>query len=109
MFVKFGFVQFGDVVESGVGRRSHNVDFAVARRFFRGFFRPLTCHHIVSLVVFVHQIQRNHGKLCGAAALKEQDFVIVGNVHQIPQVCLSLFQNAFKHFRSMAHLHYGHA
>ena len=43
-----------------------------------------------------------------SSALKEQDFVIVRDVHELAKIFLGFLDNAVKDLASVAHFHYGH-
>ncbi len=74
---------------------SKQVDLAKFLGFLVGFARPVTGHDIIRHTIF-HQVQRNSGKLEGCAALDEQDFVIIRNVHQFAQISFSFVSDGLE-------------
>ena len=97
----------GDIGEVFVLGGAQNHHLAVFLRFGDGLFRPSARLHIAGLAVF-HQVHGNHGKLQRAAALNEQDPVIVRDAHDLPQVGLGLLGDAVEDLGAVAHLHDAH-
>ena len=107
----FGNVQIGavrNIAESLVLRGSHSNSIAVFAGFLPCFLGPLACDDIGGTVV-AHEVHGHGCELGPGAALQEQHFVIVGNLKQVPQICLCLFDDAVKNFAAVAHFHDGHA
>ena len=78
-------------------RRSNLYSLAVFGSLLISFLCPLTGNDVVSNFIF-HQIHGNHGKLQGCAALKEQYFIIIRNMHQIAQICFRFFDDIVEYF-----------
>ena len=57
------------IAEGLILRRSHNIRFTVAGRFFICLCSPLASNHKVGLAAFGHQIHGNHCKLGGCTTL----------------------------------------
>ena len=72
-------IEFGNITESFIRRRCDNVYLTVFFRFLRRFFSPLTGHAYIYFL-FLHQVERDHGKLRRTAALQKKHFVVVGNI-----------------------------
>ena len=57
----------------------------------------------------LHQVQGHGGEHGGRAALQEHDLVALRHAHHVPQVRDGLLEDLQVHFRSVTHLHDGHA
>ena len=55
------------------------------------------------------EVHRSHGELHAAAALDENDGVVIGDPEKIPKLLFGGRVDAFKFGRAVAHLHDGHA
>ncbi len=97
----------GDVAEITVLAGGNHVDFAVLFGFGNGFLGPSASLHVAGHAV-LHQVHGDHGELEGCAALDEQDPVVVGDVHQVPQVLLSLVDDLLVDRGAVAHFHDAH-
>ena len=107
ILVKGRRIQFGDVGESLVSAGSDHIALPIAGRLGVSFLCPLAGQNKISFPAFIHQVQRDHGKLGGSAALQKQNFVIVRDVQGLAKQSLTAVYNLFVLFRSMAHLHNG--
>ena len=54
----------------------------------------------------IGKVHYRHIELAARAALHEQYFVIVGNVHQLTQVLFGMVENTHKHVRTVTHGHH---
>ena len=75
--------------------------------FLKSFLAPGTGDNVVGDAVF-HQIHGQHGKLQGSTALNEQNLVIVGNVHQLPQIRFRFVIDGLENLGAVGHFHHGH-
>ena len=98
----------GDVGEGSILGGSDGVGLAIELGFLPCLLGPLAGDDVVGNLVF-HQVHGNHGELLVGAALEEQDLVVIGNVHQLPQVSLGLVDDALVGLGTVAHFHDGHA
>ena len=73
-----------------------------------GFFAPSAGDDVIRHAV-LHQVHGDHGELQGSAALDEKDLIVVGDVHQLPQVRFSLVHDGLKDLGAVAHFHDAHA
>ena len=55
------------------------------------------------------KVHGRHGELHAAAALQEDDGVVVGNGEELAEPRFGVGDDAFEFRRAMAHLHHGHA
>lgn len=79
-------VDIRDIREVAVLTRGKHVHLTVARSFVGSLLGELAGDDVVSLAVFVHQVQRHSRKLRGRAALQKQHLVVVrGNPLHCPQ------------------------
>ena len=107
----FGNVQIiavGDVAEVAVFAGGHHVYVTVLFRFGNRFLGPRAGLHIAGHAVF-HQVHGDHGELKCCAALDEQHFVVVRDVHQVPQILLGLVDDLLEDRGAVAHLHDAHS
>ena len=107
----FGNVQIiavGDVAEVAVLAGGHHVYVTVLFRFGNRFLGPRAGLHIAGHAVF-HQVHGDHGELKCCAALDEQHFVVVRDVHQVPQILLGLVDDLLEDRGAVAHLHDAHS
>ena len=98
----------GDIGEVLVGGGGRDPDLAVLLRLGDGLLGPGSGLHVAGQPVF-HQVHGRHGELDRAAALDEEDLVVVGNAHQLPQVRLRLVPDLLEYLAPVAHLHDAHA
>ena len=80
---------------------------AVLFRFGNRLLGPRAGLHVAGYAVF-HQVHGDHGELECGAALDEQHLVVVGDVHQVPQILLRLIDDLLEDGGAMAHLHDAH-
>ena len=103
-------VQIGAVRNVGViliAGGGDNLDLPELLRFLQSLFGPVAGINVAGHAVF-HQVHRHHGKLNRAAALDEQHLVVVGNIHQLPQIRLRFLEDLLEHLGAMAHFHDAH-
>ena len=81
------------------------MDVAVLFGLFIGDICKVAGDCVVGLTSFSDQVQGNHGKLAGSAALKEQDLVALGNIHETAELCLGIVEDLLKSLRTVTHLH----
>ena len=98
----------GDVGEVLVGGGGDHLHLAVLLGLGNGLLGPCAGLHVAGLAV-LHQVHGHHGELQRTAALDEQHLVVVGNVHQLAQVCLGLVGDLLEHLGAVAHFHDAHA
>ena len=98
----------GDIGEVLVGGGGNHLHLAILLGLGNGLLGPCAGLHIAGLAV-LHQVHGHHGKLQGAAALDEQDLVVIGDVHQLAQVGLGLVGDLLEHLGAVAHFHDAHA
>ena len=84
---------FRDVAVGVLLGAGNTFDVAEFAGFLVRLLRPLPGYNVVCLFGFSQQIERNHGELQCTAALQEQDFVVIRNVHQFTQIRLGVFNN----------------
>ena len=94
----------GEVLILGGGDDVHLAEFL---GLGNGLLGPCAGFHIAGLTV-LHEVHGHHGELHGAAALNEQDLVVVRDVHQLAQVGLGLVGDLLEHLGAVAHLHDAH-
>ena len=90
----------------GVRRDVHP---AVLFSFFGCIAGKMSGHGIVRRPLLAHQIERDHGKLCRAAALQKQDLMCVRHGQCGTKSRLHILENIRKGLTSVTHLHHGHA
>ena len=103
-------VQIGTVGEIGevlIGGGGDDFDLAVPLGLGYGLFAPSAGLHIAGHAVF-HQVHGDHGKLHRTAALNKEHLIVIGNVHQRPQIGFRLRQDLLEHRGAVAHLHNAH-
>ena len=83
------------------------MDVAVLLRLGDGLLGPGAGLHIAGHAV-LHQVHGDHGELQRGAALDEEHLVVVGDVHQVPQVLLGLVDDLLIDLGAVAHLHDAH-
>ena len=88
----------GQIIAALLGFYFNHLITALFRSMFHTNFR---------LVVFVHEIQRNSGKMGGGAALQEKHFVVVRDVHDLAEQAFRLFDDVVEPFGTVGHLHDG--
>ena len=98
----------GDVGEVLVGGGGRDLHLAVLLGLGDGLFGPGAGLHVAGQAVF-HQVHGHHGELHRAAALNEEDLVVVGNAHELAQVGLGLVTDLLEHLGAVTHLHDAHA
>ena len=106
-----GDVQVGavrNVGEVAVRGGGHHLHLPVFPGLGDGLFGPRARLYIAGRAVF-HQVHGHHGELQRAAALDEQNLVVVGDAHETAQVCLGFVPDLLEDLGSMAHLHHAHA
>ena len=64
---------------------------------------------VVCLAGLADEIQGDHAKLHGAAALKEENLVPLGHTQEPAELFLGFVKNLEEHLGAVAHLHDGHA
>ncbi len=107
VIIALDFVNFGNVAATAIARRGHDIDLIhKALGFIDGFLGPDTRVDIGNFAA-LFQVERNHGKLEACTALQEQDFVIVGNVHEFADFGFNTFDDGFVGVRTVAHFHDG--
>ena len=103
-------VQIGAVGNVGVvlvlGGRGDD-DLADLLRLGDCLLGPCAGLNVDSLAV-LHEVHRNHGELQRCAALNEQNFIVVGDTHQIAQILLGFVNDLLEHGGAMRHLHDAH-
>ena len=85
-----------------------DVDRAVFLRLDQRVVREVAGIDVIGMAA-VHQVHgdgREHG---GRAALREDHLVVIRNGHDLAQIGDGLVEDIQIHFRSVAHLHHGHA
>ena len=106
-----GNVQIGAVGDIGVVLilgGSGDDDLADLLGFLDGFLGPGTGLDVDGLAV-LHEVHGDHGELQGGAALDEEDFIIVGDAHEIAQILLGFVDDLLENRGTMAHFHDAHA
>ena len=98
----------GNVGEVLVGGGGDDLHLTVFFRLGDSLFGPGTGLHIAGHAVF-HQVHGHHGEFQRAAALKEQDLVIVRDAHEGPEVRLRLVPDLLERLGAVTHLHDAHA
>ena len=106
VLTEHGLVCLGDVGEGLVCGGSDRLCVAVALRLLESLLCPLTGYDVVSLVILVHEVEGNHRELRGAAALKEQNLVVIGNVHYLSEKRLSILDNLVIGLAAVGHFQY---
>ena len=96
-----------DVGEVPVGGGGHHLHFPVLPGLGNGLFGPGARFHIAGRAVF-HQVHGHHGELQRAAALDEQNLIVIGDAHETAQVSLGFVPDLLEDLGSMAHLHHAH-
>ena len=84
-------------------------DVAVLLRFFVRLAGELSGDYVVGFAAYGQKVERNRRELRGRAALQKQDFVVVGNIHDLAEVRFGLFDDCVVIRRSVAHLHDRHS
>lgn len=79
------------------------------QRFLKSFARELPRDDIIRLPRPSDQVERDCRKLRGRSALQKQDFIVVGNPHQLPQIGFRAGNDRFVIRRAMRHLHNRHS
>ena len=97
----------GNIAECLVRRRRDRNCVNVSGRFLICSLGPLARNDISCLAVLV-EIHRNRCELLMRAALQKQDFVVVGNVHELAKILLGFFDDSVKDLSSVAHFHNRH-
>ena len=92
------------VLAGGAG----DVDLAVLLGLHQRVVREVAGVDVVGLAA-LHQVHGDGGEHGGGAALQEHDLVALRHAHHVPQVRDGLLEDLQVHFRSMTHLHDGHA
>ena len=103
-------IQIGAVRNIGEGlvrRRCNLNDFAVLFSFLSSLLCPLAGDDVCSLAVS-HQVHRNLCENQRCAALQENDFIIVRNVHQFTKICFCFVNDLLEHLGAVAHFHHAH-
>ena len=98
----------GNIAEGLVRRRGDCDSIRISGCLLKRPLGPLTGDYICGLSVLRH-VHRDGSKLLVCAALQEQDFVIVRDVHELPEIFLGFLDDAVKNLAAMAHFHDGHA
>ena len=92
------------VLAGGAG----DVDLAVLLGLHQRVVREVAGVDVVSLAA-LHQVQGHGGEHGGRAALQEHDLVALRHAHHVLKVRDGLLEDLQVHFRSVTHLHDGHA
>ena len=105
VLAEHGLICLGNVGEGLVGRGSYRLGVAVALSLLKSLLCPLTGYDVISLVVLVHEVEGNHGELCGAAALKKENLVVIGDIHYFSEESLSVLDDLVIGLAAVRHLH----
>ena len=107
VLVKSRRVELRNIRKCFVRAGRYNISGTVTRSFLICFFCPLTGYNKIRLIGTVHQIKRNHGKLCRSTALQKQNLVIIRNIHHFAQQRLAAFDDIVIFLRTVGHFHNG--
>ena len=97
----------GDIREGLILRGSDRARLTVTSGLLVCLLCPLTRNDIIRLAASRHQVHRHHRKLCGSTALKEEHFIMIGNIHDIAQIFFCCVDNRLIFLGTMRHLHHG--
>ena len=98
--------QVGVVVQFTTMRGQMNFGIWQFAHLVVGNATPVTCYHWINAFETIGKVHYRHIELAARAALQEQYFVIVGNVHQLTQVLFGVVENTHKHVRTVTHGHH---
>ena len=87
--------------------RSDTHNLRITLRLFCRFLCPVAGDNICCRTVLC-KVHGNHRKLGGAAALQEQNAVIVRYTDQFAEILLGFLDDPVINFSAVAHLHHGH-
>ena len=97
----------GDVVEVLILGRSDDLNFAVLLSLGDSLLGPGAGLNVAADAV-LQQVLSNHSELQCAAALDEDNLVVLGNAHQSAQISLCIVDDLLVDLGTMAHLHDAH-